>query len=203
MSPRRRTEPRRQPKQHRSQSTVDVVLEATARVLVREGYERATTNRIAEVAGVSVGSLYQFFPSKHALFTALRRRHYEQLIELFSKFDGLRSLPLRAATRAAVDLIIRVHAADPELHKALEEEVPARDVESNREIERGSREIALAYLREHRAEVGVEDLELAAFVAVHMVEALTHAAVVHCPERLREDRFAEEITDLVVRYLQG
>jgi AcrR family transcriptional regulator len=61
----------------RKTAGLEAILEATARLLVREGCERTTTNRIAEVAGVSVGSLYQFFPSKHALFTALRRRYYD------------------------------------------------------------------------------------------------------------------------------
>ena len=65
---------RRQPRQARSRDTVDVLLEAAARVFRREGW-RATTNRIAAEAGVSVGSLYEYFPNKQALLTALAERH--------------------------------------------------------------------------------------------------------------------------------
>src|SRR6185436_592878 len=66
-----KNEPRKRPKQARSQQTVDALLEATARVLGARGFEGATTNEIARVAGVSVGSLYQYFPSKEALVAAL------------------------------------------------------------------------------------------------------------------------------------
>jgi len=65
---------RRQPRQARSRDTVDALLEAAARVFRREGW-RATTNRIAAEAGVSVGSLYEYFPNKQALLTALAERH--------------------------------------------------------------------------------------------------------------------------------
>ena len=60
------TSPRRRPRQARAQATVDAIVKATARVLVDEGYDRASTNRVALAAGVSIGSLYQYFPSKEA-----------------------------------------------------------------------------------------------------------------------------------------
>jgi len=63
------------PQQDRSKVTVDAILTATARILTQEGYDRATTNRIAELAGVSIGSLYQYFPSKEALVTSLAEQH--------------------------------------------------------------------------------------------------------------------------------
>src|SRR6266540_4026301 len=82
MAPKLRTSPRKQPRQKRSLETVDAILAATAQVLVRHGYEGANTNRIAEAAGVSVGSLYQYFPSKEALVTALIERHMESMWQI-------------------------------------------------------------------------------------------------------------------------
>jgi AcrR family transcriptional regulator len=61
------TKPRKSAAQERSRATVDALVEATARILVKEGFDKASTNRIAAVAGVSIGSLYQYFPSKEAL----------------------------------------------------------------------------------------------------------------------------------------
>src|SRR3569833_3611546 len=67
MTTRPATKPRKDASQDRSRATVDALIEATARILVREGFDKASTNRIAEKAGVSVGSLYQYFPCKEAL----------------------------------------------------------------------------------------------------------------------------------------
>jgi AcrR family transcriptional regulator len=65
------TNPRKSASQERSRLTVEALLEATARVLMKDGYDRASTNKIAAVAGVSIGSLYQYFPSKEALVAAV------------------------------------------------------------------------------------------------------------------------------------
>lgn len=71
---------RREPRQERSRATVEAILEAAVRVLVREGYEGATTSRIAEVSGYGVGSLYDYFPNKEALL-ALAERHLDEARE--------------------------------------------------------------------------------------------------------------------------
>jgi AcrR family transcriptional regulator len=73
--------PRKSASQKRSRATVDALVEATARILMREGFERASANRIAEVAGVSVGSLYQYFPTKEALVAAVIERHQQEVME--------------------------------------------------------------------------------------------------------------------------
>ena len=76
---------RREPKQQRSRQTVEAVLEAVQRVLKRHGAEAITTNRIAEAAGVSIGSLYQYFPDKQAIFTALYDRHVDEVRHLIER----------------------------------------------------------------------------------------------------------------------
>ena len=69
--------PRKEPRHERARATVDAILMAAAHILRTEGSEAATTNRIAELAGVSIGSLYQYFPNKQAVVGALRERHAE------------------------------------------------------------------------------------------------------------------------------
>src|SRR5262245_43578538 len=91
------TNPRKLASQQRSRRTVDALIEATARILVKEGYDRASTNRIAHVAGVSIGSLYQYFPSKEALVAALIDRHKQEIIQL------LRDALIKVATRPVAD----------------------------------------------------------------------------------------------------
>ncbi|MBE0604637.1 MAG: helix-turn-helix transcriptional regulator, partial [Deltaproteobacteria bacterium] len=71
----KRFEPRKQPVQKRSRATVEDILAAAAQVFEDHGYANGTTNRIAEQAGVSIGTLYQYFPSKEAIAVALLERH--------------------------------------------------------------------------------------------------------------------------------
>src|SRR5215472_18972509 len=71
----RRLSPKKKPRQERSRATVEALLEATTDILIREGYTKLTTNRIAERAGVNIASLYQYFPGKEAIVAELRRRH--------------------------------------------------------------------------------------------------------------------------------
>lgn len=72
--------PRRSPRQERSQFTVDAIFEAVARIVATQGEDALTTNRIADVAGVSVGSLYQYFPSKEAILLAMLDQHCDRVM---------------------------------------------------------------------------------------------------------------------------
>src|SRR6185369_8903715 len=98
--------PRKRPVQARSQATVDAIVDAAARVLVRGGYGAFTTNRVAARAGVSVGSLYQYFPNKEALLAELKTRHVTQLER------GLDAAMTRVAGAPIAELIAAVIAAN-------------------------------------------------------------------------------------------
>lgn len=197
-----KTTARKQPTQERSRHTVDALLSATARVLVRDGYDRASTNRIAEEAGVSIGSLYQYFPSKEALVAALIERHTWEMTELLR--DALVRVldrPIPEAASELVRLMIASHGIDPKLHKVLTEQVPrVGRLDRLFDMEAQIVQLVRAYLEAHRHEILPRDLDVASFVLVQTVEALTHAAVVRKPELLGE-RLEREITALVVRYL--
>jgi AcrR family transcriptional regulator len=201
--PRPITTVRKEPRQARSQATVDALLTATARVLVRDGYDRASTNRVAETAGVSVGSLYQYFPTKEALVAALIDRHMTQMTALLeTNIDDLRDAPLAVATRALVNLMLAAHAQNPRLHKIFTEQVPRMGKMSRfYEIERKMAERLRAYLDGHESELRTKNLDLSVFIVVCVVEALTHMTVVDHPGRFDEEELAEEITSLVLRYV--
>jgi AcrR family transcriptional regulator len=203
-----RTNPRKSASQERSRLTVDALLEATARILVKEGYDRASTNRIAEVAGVSIGSLYQYFPSKEALVAAVIDRHTRETMErIRESLMKVAMQPLEEAIRELVKLGIEAHRVNPELHRVLSEQIPRVGRLANvQAMDREAFVLVQAYLDAHRDELGLADVELAAFVCVTTVEALTHAAVIHRPDVLSEqkaDTFVDEVTRLVLRYLKS
>ena len=199
------TSPRKYASQARSRATVDALVEATARILVREGFDRASTNHIADVAGVSIGSLYQYFPSKEALVAALIERHMEEMLKVVGDaFDRLAAATLDDAAREIVLLMVEAHAVDPRLHKVLVEQVPrVGRLEHVHAIEDEVLALARAYLDAHEDQIAVPDVDVAAFVVVHTIEALTHRAVLMRPELLDRPGFVDEVARLVLGYLQG
>ena len=199
----RSTVPRKSPKQERSRATIEAILTATTRVLVKEGFDKASTNRIADQAGVSMGSLYQYVPSKEALVAALIERHTEEMSAVLTEaFDRVAALPVPEATREMVALMLRAHSIDPALHRVLIEQVPRVGRLSRiHEVEGRAEQMVRAYLALHRDELRIGDLDAAAFLVVSTVEALTHAAVIYHPERLKTETLAAEVTAMVVRYL--
>src|SRR5947199_4525789 len=120
MPPRPRTQPRKKAIQARSQATVDAILRATARILVKDGYDRASTNRIAQAAGVSIGSLYQYFPSKEALVSALVDEHVSRMLGVVQRALATgTATDLAAHTHRMVDALIVAYRLDPKLHHVL------------------------------------------------------------------------------------
>lgn len=112
-------EPRKHPVQDRSRQTVERILQAAARIFDEEGYRGTTTNRVAEAAGVSVGSLYQYFPNKDALLVALAEHHVEEITEAFAQHLAALDRdepPLDAVLRSLLELTVglndtsRLHA---------------------------------------------------------------------------------------------
>lgn len=201
------TKPRKSATQARSRLTVDALLQATARILVKEGYDRASTNRIAQAAGVSIGSLYQYFPSKEALAAAVIDRHVREMMELVREaLARMAAQPLEAAVRELVTVMIDAHRVDPRLHRVLVEQTPRMGKSGN--VEAMDREVLAlvhGYLEARREELCVPDLDVAAFICVSTVEALTHTAVMR-DSALLHDRamtLIDETTRLLVLYLRG
>src|SRR5689334_9008980 len=108
------TKARKVASQKRSRATVEALVEATARILVKDGFDKASTNRIAEVAGVSVGSLYQYFPSKEALVAAVMERHQEEIMQTVrSELAEVLAEPVEKAVRKLVAAAVKAHRVDP------------------------------------------------------------------------------------------
>jgi AcrR family transcriptional regulator len=201
------SKPRKQASQDRSRATVDALVEATARILVREGFDKASTNRIAETAGVSIGSLYQYFPGKEALVVAVMERHNGEIMQVVrGALADVSALPVEQAIRKLVATAIEAHTIDPKLHHVLAEQIPRTGkLENTQTINRENYSLFRNFLEANRDELRSVDLELAAFVCVTSIEALAHTAVLHHSKDLGDDQFGtlvDEATRLVIRYLK-
>jgi len=202
------TKPRKVASQERSRATVDALVEATARILVKEGFDKASTNRIAEVAGVSVGSLYQYFPGKEALVAAVIERHQQEIMQTVrGELAEVLAQPVEKAVRKLVAVVVKAHRVDPRLHRVLAEQIPrVGKLEKLETFNRENYTLFRAYLERHRDELRVDDLELASFVCVTSIEALTHNAVLHYSKVLSDETMEaliDETACLVTGYLKG
>ena|SRR5882672_4315449 len=171
---RSRLNPRKLPAQSRSTATVDAVLEAAARILERHGFERYTTNEIAERAGVSIGSLYQYFPNKDAVTVALLER---ETVELLA---DIASMPSEEGYEAGLGHIIRSVVANqmrrPKLARLLDFEESRLPIRSpSGDLDDVLLTVLIRVLSQPDVQID-EDVEIAAFDVLAIVKGMVDAA---------------------------
>jgi AcrR family transcriptional regulator len=194
-----RAHTRRAPRQQRSRDTVGCVLDAVQRVLKRHGIDAVTTNRIAEEAGVSIGSVYQYFPDKRSVFVALHNRHVEEVGKVIQQTLAEHATsPLEELTRALVDGLLDVHAAEPELHRMISAEVPEGSEGFKNALHRAF-ERALS----SRESGPHPELNRVLLVLPSMIEALVHGATERRPPLLSFDDARKEVVRTVIVYLSS
>lgn len=198
-----KTTPRKRPLQNRSKATVDTILTATARILIKLGFDGLTTNAVAEAAGVSIGSLYQYFPNKEALVAALIESQLDiKNAQTIAELGRVAGLPLGEAVRAMIVLTIQNYAAQPELKRVLLEQVPrVGRMARIAELHQGTHKMVTALLTARRAELAIRNPEMAAFLLVSAIEAIAHRATLFEPARLKDPALIDEATAMVTRYL--
>lgn len=199
----RRLQPRRKPRQVRAELTRDRILTAAAHVFVEHGYAAGTTNRIAERARVSIGSLYQYFPNKDAILAELLMRHIDRGRWAGADQLDLSAGSLEATVRAVVRDAIDNHRDDPQLLRIMIEEAPLSQ-ELLDTIDRHGR-TRVAQVRDLLArhpDVHVRDLDTAAELIVFTVELNTHKLMAD-PRSIPVETFERELVDMVTRYLRG
>jgi len=198
-----RTILRRRPKQLRARQTVEAVLDAVIRLLKRGGSHPITTNRIAEVAGVSIGSLYQYFPDKCAIFTALHQRHIDQIDRLVqTTLAEQAASSMEDFVRGIVEAMIEAHSNDPELYELLMKEVPHRADGTQDFSVRLHNTFRLAISSRAHELKKRRNLDKVVFVVTHMVEALSHGAVLRRPAKMSMKDAKEEAVQAILAYLR-
>lgn len=197
--------PRRQPRQQRSRALVDAILEAAAQVLAAEGPERTTTNRVAERAGVSVGSIYQYFPHKHALFTALGERYVERLrTALLEIWPTALTHPPTRALPIVLEHLLAVSIQDPLLSGMLHVTAfPAPALSPIAAFERELEGLVATFLRRpHDPPLHVPDPDLAARLIVRAAGGIVGRTLASEPHLLTDPAFVRELMSLIERYVQ-
>lgn len=187
---------RKQPVQPRALATVEAILSAAAGILEKDGPTRLTTNAVAAQAGVSIGSLYQYFPNKQALTAALIERSSGSLEKsVVQAGRDARTMLFEAGLRLLVRSIVRHQLDRPGLERTLafeERRLPVVDGAAQR-----ANAVLRAFLEQHRGRLWVSDLAAAADDVQSMTRSLTEAAA------RRGERNVEVIEQRIVRALRG
>lgn len=204
----KRLEPRKPPVQRRSKATVEAILEAAAQVFEAHGYAAGTTNRIAMSAGVSIGTLYQYFPSKEALAVALLEQHIEEIQRQMREWVGhmvAERHELHDALEHYVGGMLDVHVQRPRLQHILLEETPLPENVHSLLLD-AEHQLAktMAGLLRIYPDVRRPNLEHSAYVTIHTVEALTHRFAAHPDDHTIDQAALQmELVAMLETYLQG
>ena len=208
MKPRKPKRPMRavrRPVQARGIATVEALLEAAARILSTENFESFTTNRVAKVAGVGIGSLYEYFPDKREILAELTERLAAtiktRLTQVLRTQDGV---DIGVALAAMMSTVVEIYNSRVELHRKLLEQTPhlprANPLDM---IEQPPREALVDMLRAHADEIIVTDYELAAINICRICRGMVEAVAIDPFMPLDLVTVETELVVICRRYLTG
>jgi AcrR family transcriptional regulator len=203
MASRRSSSSAKAPQQARSKETVELILRATAHILRSEGYSSCSTNRVAKKAGVSVGSLYQYFSSREVLVTSLAERHVKNMQDtMLQALSSLRSdAPFEKTVRVLLRAILEHHARDPALHRVLAEQVPQlAGMAKIHSLGIASFALVQVAIEKQQKQFRPLDAKLASHILVQSVRAIIFSAFLEKPP-IPLSSLEEELVQLVTRYL--
>ncbi|WP_257385343.1 TetR family transcriptional regulator [Tahibacter caeni] len=195
---------RKQPQQARSTELVAAILQAAELVLAKEGATRFTTARVAEKAGVSVGSVYQYFPNKAAILFRLQTDEWRQTSEMLARIlEDARKPPLDRL-RALVHAFLRSECDEAAMRVALNDAAPLyRDAPEAREARASADETIEAFLREVLPKATAARRALAGDLITTTMSAFGHSFS-STPRSAAEIRtYADAMADMFVAYLRG
>lgn len=186
---------RKAPRQARSKAMVDAIVEAAARILATGGAAGFSTNQVAQAAGVGIGSLYQYFPDKHAIVEAIRRQHLDEVLVALRAASACRGAP-RTCAETLVDGLVAVHAGKPGLHRALLELAPAHAADG---FEQAYADAYVEVVKALRGRQSATRAQAMALVLSGVVEGAIHAAA--RAGLVASTAFRRQLVELVMAYL--
>lgn len=192
---------RKTPSQGRSKATVEAILQAAAQLLLSLGYDKTSTNKIAQLAGVSIGSLYEYFPAKEAIFAEIRRREAQRHYALVMA----KPLPttLREMLRLHLSTYIELVRTNVDLHAALISEVPHfAIVEASSEIFSDYMQFSIEFLSAHSGSLRPQrDVSMIVELMFRVVYSTIDDYALHAPDRLEDAAVADELLEMLELYL--
>ena len=205
-------QPRKQPKQSRSVMLVEAIQQACLKILEDEGPGQLTTQRIADVAGINIASLYQYFPNKEAVlaevFQEQVRKYKDAAVERFAEIDRLSRISLEDTLAAIVDMEVEqrlmLHRMDPAFYRAYQHSFDIHRQINELQLSQsypGWDEWLVALLERHRERLRTDDIDRLSRIASHALSGVLLSISSEEPELLEQQGFRQELVALLLRYL--
>jgi AcrR family transcriptional regulator len=203
--PRTKFAPRKTPRQARSRETLDAIFEAALQVLEREEESDPPVSTIAERAGVSVGSLYQYFPSKEALVGALIRTYLSKRLAILEKdLEAAKGLPAEEAARRLIEGFVDGMAARSKVERAMVQFFcRAGDLFALTQIDDQMNGVIERFIRSLGPEVRPVNTEVAAFLVSNTLRTAVLLTILQKPERFADPAFKAELVRMISGYLKA
>lgn len=194
---------RRTPRQERSLELVAKVVDATAHVLAELGLEKTSTNRIAERAGIAVGSIYQYFPNKEALIAAVvddRMRRQDELVR--ARLDSVAGRPYPEAAEAVLRAVVDFYLAEPGLMSVLLGQMTRLDLRpADSTATKRIHEAAKAYLLAFADDLRIEDFDIAALLSTNVVSHFAPLIALQIDDVEVRERMILEVVRMLATYV--
>lgn len=192
-------------RQERSRATIDAIVEGAERALVTHGMEHTTIQKIAETAGVSVGSLYHHFSNKEEILVELFEREFTRpIVDLDAFIEEAVGLPFPDAVLHIIRQLVISSSLKVELRRIIEQEAAKMGMAGRRlEVENQIRQLTRRLLARHERELRFDDLDLAAFLITYAARYTLRTAAEYLHEFIPNDRLALGLTTLITRFGMG
>ena len=195
---------RRQPKRRTGVRIVEAVVQGAEKILSEEGPEALTTERLAKVSGVSVGSIYQYFESKQAVLDELARQvELRALSILKDRVEQAPGMDLESLIELLVGSLLDGDMGDLKMRRALLTEIPRGWFsEESEKLDRVTEETVRQLLVARGDAVREGDPQMMVFLCLHTVESTIESAVLRRPELLQDPGFRKELVHMIHAYLR-
>lgn len=196
--------PRKQPKQSRSQETVDIILKASTHIIEQFGLENMSTNKIAEKAGVSIGSLYQYFPNKEAIMAKLMDKYTERQLKLVEKALAKNEPQnLKEAIQVIIEVILKSKSHQLQLTKVIAENFSKLGrVEHIQEMYQSFVKIFKIAIVPYQDEVRDGNLDIMLLNCIQSTMAISVSVLYSSEYSVKDKIIREELVELIYRYLR-
>lgn len=195
--------PRKRPQQRRSRDTIDTIFEATIQVLLANGFDKTTTLQIADRAGVSVGSLYQYFPNKRALLAAIVRRHVGGVVDAtVAACQSVHGKPFEEMCATIMAVFVDAKTRRPDISRALY--LPTAAIDGDAIVKEESSRCAQAIhdMLITASDAKFEQPQVVSSVLVASIVGPTRATIEAGGNKSTFDRLKLHLTALCVGYLK-